>query len=62
MTDSQHLVMLTQGGSSSIKRVSTQEYIELKAARVAKAAPAVAPAAADAAAVGPSRADMAAEG
>lgn len=62
MTDSQHLVMLTIDGSSSIKRVSTQEYMELKAARMAKATPAAAPAAADAAAVGPSRADMAAEG
>lgn len=35
-----HLILDTSGGRSRIRAVSTQEYMELKAARAAQAAPA----------------------
>lgn len=40
-----HLVMFTENGRTVMKRVSSAEYAELKAARMATAEPAIAPAA-----------------
>lgn len=42
-----HLVMVNEGGRTAMRRVSTAEYAELKAARMAKAEATIAPAAAE---------------
>lgn len=50
-----HLVMINEGGRTVMRRVSSAEYAELKAARSPAAKAAIAPVAAGVASQGPSR-------